>query len=331
MKAIIITAPGAPGVLQPGERPTPQPGEGEVLIRVRAAGVNRPDVAQRKGHYPAPPGAPADIPGLEVAGVVEACGPGVTRWKKGDAVCALVSGGGYAEYAVAPGGCCLPLPQGWDYTAAASLPETVFTVWHNVFQRGGLKRGERFLVHGGSSGIGITAIQLARAFGATVLATAGSEEKCAACEELGAHRCINYRREDFEEALKEEGVDVILDMIGGDYVDKGVRLLRPEGRMVFINAMKGATTGVNVVDIMRKRLTLTGSTLRNREVSFKSALAAEVEQHVWPLLHSGQFKPVVYKTFPLTGAADAHRLMESSEHIGKIVLRIADCRSLSHV
>lgn len=320
MKAVVITQPGAPDVLQLQERPTPQPQAGEVLIKVRAAGINRPDVAQRKGHYPPPPGAPPDIPGLEVAGVVEECGPQVSRWKKGDAVCALISGGGYAEFALAPEGCCLPVPEGRIFAEAASLPETVFTVWHNVIQRGGLKQGERFLVHGGSSGIGITAIQLAKAVGATVYATAGSAGKCRACADLGADRCINYRQEDFEAVLKGEGVDVILDMVGGDYVAKGLRLLNVEGRMVFINAMKGGEAQVNVLDIMRKRLTVTGSTLRNREVTFKSALAAEVEKNVWPLIQKRQFKPVIYKTFPLGQAAEAHRLMESSEHIGKIVL-----------
>lgn len=320
MKAVVITQPGAPDVLQLQERPTPQPQAGEVLIKVRAAGINRPDVAQRKGHYPPPPGAPQDIPGLEVAGVVEECGPQVSRWKKGDAVCALISGGGYAEFALAPEGCCLPVPEGRSFAEAASLPETVFTVWHNVIQRGGLKQGERFLVHGGSSGIGITAIQLAKAVGATVYATAGSAGKCRACADLGADRCINYRQEDFEAVLKGEGVDVILDMVGGDYVAKGLRLLNVDGRMVFINAMKGGEAQVNVLDIMRKRLTVTGSTLRNREVTFKSALAAEVEKNVWPLIQKRQFKPVIYKTFPLGQAAEAHRLMESSEHIGKIVL-----------
>jgi putative PIG3 family NAD(P)H quinone oxidoreductase len=255
-----------------------------------------------------------------VAGIIEQCGPQVNRWKKGDEVCALLSGGGYAEYALAYEGTCLPVPGGWNFVQASSLPETVFTVWHNVFQRGRLKRGEHFLVHGGSSGIGITAIQLAKILGAKVFATAGSEEKCNACLQLGADRCINYNKEDFEEALGTVGVDVILDMVGGDYVSKGIRLLHMEGRMVFINAMRGGDVQLNVLNIMRKRLTLTGSTLRNREVSFKAQLAAEVEKQVWPLLEKGQFKPVIYKTFPLQNAAEAHRLMETSEHIGKIVL-----------
>lgn len=320
MKAIVITEPGTPNVLRLQERETPQPREGEVLIRVRAAGVNLPDVAQRKGYYPAPPGVPADIPGLELAGTIEVCGQDVKRWKKGDAVCALISGGGYAEYAVAAEGCCLPIPKGLDFTEAGILPETVFTVWHNVFQRGNLKKGEHFLVHGGSGGIGTTAIQLARAMGARVFATAGSAEKCTACRQLGADRCINYRQEDFEAELKEEGVDVILDMIGGDYVAKGLRLLQADGRMVFINAMKGGVVLLNVLEMMQKRITLTGSTLRNRDVAFKSALAAEVEKWVWPLIENGNFKPVLFKSYPWEEAAEAHRLMESSGHIGKIVL-----------
>ena len=320
LKAVVITQPGAPDVLQLQERPTPQPQSDEVLIRVMAAGVNRPDVAQRKGHYPAPAGAPQDIPGLEVAGIIEQCGSKVTRWKKGDEVCALLNGGGYAEYALAPEGTCISLPRGWNFAQASSLPETVFTVWHNVFERGQLKREEHFLIHGGSSGIGITAIQLAKAWGAKVFATAGSEEKCQACLSLGADKCINYKKDDFEEVLQPLGVDVILDMVGGDYVAKDIRLLKVEGRVVFINAMQGGNTQLNVLDIMRKRLTLTGSTLRNREVNFKTRLAFEVQKHVWPLLEKGQFTPVIYKTFPLQEAAEAHRLMESSEHIGKIVL-----------
>jgi NADPH:quinone reductase len=320
MKATVITQPGEPGVLQLQERPMPLAGDGEVLIKVMAAGVNRPDVAQRKGSYPAPPGAPADIPGLEVAGVIEQCGPLVKRWRPGDKVCALISGGGYSEYAVANEGTCLPVPNSLSFEEAASLPETVFTVWNNVFQRGKLQSGESFLVHGGSSGIGITAIQLAKAFGAKVFATAGSEEKCKACLSLGADKCINYKTDDFEDVLKAEGVDVILDMVGGDYIGKNIRLLKTEGRLVFINAMKGNDGAFSVHDIMRRRLTITGSTLRNREVSFKAQLAAEVEKHVWPLLENGKLKAVIYKTFPLEDAAQAHTLMESSEHIGKIVL-----------
>ncbi|HEX8460637.1 MAG TPA: NAD(P)H-quinone oxidoreductase [Segetibacter sp.] len=320
MEAIVITKPGEPDVLQRHERLKPEPASDEVLIKVMAAGINRPDIAQRKGNYPAPPGASPDIPGLEVAGVIEQCGALVKRWKKGNAVCALLTGGGYAEYAVANEGLCLPVPKKWSFAEAASLPETVFTVWHNVFQRGQLKRGESFLVHGGSSGIGITAIQLAKAFGAKVFATAGSKEKCEACVSLGANNCINYKIEDFEAVLKEEGVDVILDMIGGDYIPKNIRLLKIEGRLVFINTMKGVQAEINAQDIMRKRLTITGSTLRNRDVEFKSALAAEIEKLVWPVLENGDFKPVIYKTFSLNEAAKAQTLMESSEHVGKIVL-----------
>ncbi|MFB9863710.1 NAD(P)H-quinone oxidoreductase [Rufibacter immobilis] len=322
MKAVVISAPGAPEVLQVQERPVPTPEAHQVLVRVKAAGVNRPDVAQRKGNYPPPAGAPADIPGLEIAGVIEACGAHVERWQKGEAVCALLPGGGYAEYVVVDARHCLPLPQDWSFEEAASLPETVFTVWHNVFQRGQLKAGENFLVHGGSSGIGITAIQLAKALGARVFATAGSAEKCRACEELGAERCLNYKTENFEEALQPEGVDVILDMVGGDYLPKNLNLLHPDGRLVFINAMQGAKGEFNVMQVMQKRLTLTGSTLRPRDADFKAALAAEIEQHVWPLLEAQKFKPVLSQTFPLEEAAQAHTLMESSAHIGKIVLLV---------
>jgi NADPH:quinone reductase len=320
MKAVVITQPGAPEVLQVQERPKPEPGTGEVLIQVKAAGINRPDVIQRKGKYPAPPGVPADIAGLEVAGIIEECGPGVSRWKAGDEVCALVGGGGYAEFVVADERHCLPLPKGWGFGEAASLPETVFTVWHNVFQRGCLQPGEHFLVHGGSSGMGITAIQLAKAWGAKVYATAGSAEKVKACEALGAEKCINYKEQDFEEVLKDVGIDVILDMVGGDYIAKNIRILRPGGRLVFINAMQGAKGEFDALDLMRRRLTLTGSTLRPRDAAFKGGLAAEVEQKVWRMLEQGKFKPVLYRTFPMHQAAEAHALMESSEHIGKIVL-----------
>lgn len=320
MKAIVISQSGSPEVLNMEERPVPVPGKKEVLIKIMAAGVNRPDIAQRKGNYPPPPGAPPDIPGLEIAGVIEATGDGITRWEKGGKVCALLAGGGYAQFVSVNEGQCLPIPKGLTFEDAASLPETVFTVWHNVFQRGSLKAGEHFLVHGGSSGIGITAIQLAKAFGASVFATAGSEEKCNACMALGADECINYKKEDFETALQNKGIDLVLDMIGGDYVPKNIRLLRDDGRMVFINAMKGNKMELNISDIMKKRLTITGSTLRSREVSFKAALAKEIETHVWPLIESGKFKPVIYRTFPLQDAAKAHELMESSSHIGKIVL-----------
>ncbi|MEX8549391.1 MAG: NAD(P)H-quinone oxidoreductase [Mucilaginibacter sp.] len=322
MKAIVITNPGGPEVLKLQERDTPQPKPNEVLIRVKAAGVNRPDVFQRKGNYPPPANAPQDIPGLEVAGIIEEKGPEVTQWNVGDAVCALLNGGGYAGFAVAEAAQCLPVPKGWSFVEAASLPETVFTVWQNVFERGGLKAGEKFLVHGGSSGIGITAIQLAKAFGAEVYATAGSDDKCKACEDLGAKRSINYKTEDFEEVLKDIGIDVILDMIGGGYIEKNIRLLNPDGRLVYINAMNGSKAEIDVQEIMRKRLTLTGSTLRNRDAVFKAQLSASILKNVWPVLESGKFKPVVYKTFKLEDAAAAHQLMESSEHIGKIMLEV---------
>jgi putative PIG3 family NAD(P)H quinone oxidoreductase len=322
MKAIIITQPGGPDVLQLQERPMPVPGHGDVLIQVKAAGINRPDIAQRQGKYPPPPGAPVDIPGLEVAGVIEQAGVGQSRWKVGDAVCALVVGGGYAEYVAVPAGQCLPLPKGVSFSEAASLPETVFTVWHNVFQRGRLRRGEHFLVHGGSGGIGITAIQMAKAFGARVFTTAGSAEKCAACLSIGADRAINYKQEDFEEALRQEGADVILDMIGGDYIPKNIALLRPDGRLIFINASKGSQVTMDVVTIMKRRLMVSGSMLRSRDVPFKIALAAEIEQEVWPLIALGVIRPIIYKEFPLSEAAAAHALMESSDHIGKIVLRM---------
>jgi NADPH:quinone reductase len=324
MKAVLITKPGDVSVLQLQERAMRVAGEGEVLIRVKAAGVNRPDIAQRKGHYPPPPGASPDVPGLEVSGTIEAIGTGVTKWKIGDEVCALLNGGGYATYAVAHQELCLPRPVNLTLTEAASLPETVFTVWHNVFQRGRLQAGENFLVHGGTSGIGITAIQLAYAFGARVFATAGSKQKCDACINLGAHACINYNEEDFETALKETGIDVILDMIGGSYFAKNIKLLNADGRLVYINAMKGAETSVNIMDIMRKRLTITGSTLRNRDVAFKGQVAAEIQTHVWPLISTKQFLPVIYATFPLDKAAEAHSLMESSTHIGKILLTTDD-------
>jgi NADPH2:quinone reductase len=320
LKAVVITKPGGPEVLQIQNRPIPVPTESEVLIKIQAAGVNRPDVAQRKGNYPPPPGASPDIPGLEVAGIIETCGSAVTRWKVDDKVCALLTGGGYAEYVAAPAGQCLPLPTGWIYRQAASLPETIYTVWHNVFKIAKLQAGEHFLVHGGSSGIGITAIQLAKAFGAKVFATAGSAEKCTACISLGADNCINYKEADFEAVLQLQSVDVILDMIGGDYLPKNIRILRPDGRLVFINAMKGNPTELDVMAVMHKRLTITGSTLRNREVSFKTILAKEIEAQVWPILETGKFNPVIYRSFSLQEASKAHEALESSEHIGKIVL-----------
>jgi NADPH:quinone reductase len=321
MKAVIITKPGGPEVLQIQERPIPEPGANEVLVRIVAAGVNRPDVFQRKGNYPPPSFAPQDIPGLEIAGTVAACGESVDNLKPGDAVCALLPGGGYAEYAVVNSNHCLPLPAGMDFVQAASLPETVFTTWHNVFQRGALKSGEHFLVHGGSGGIGMTAIQLAKVFGAIVFATAGSDKKCEECLALGADVCINYHEKDFESELKDRGVDVILDMVGGDYIPKNLRLLRNEGRLVFINTVKGSKS--NEVDfslVMMRRLTITGSTLRGRDADFKAALTKEILKNVWPLMSSGKFNTVVRNQFPLNSAAEAHRLMESGEHVGKIVL-----------
>ncbi|WP_200808544.1 NAD(P)H-quinone oxidoreductase [Tistlia consotensis] len=323
MTAIEIAKPGGPEALKPASRPVPQPGRGEVLIRVAAAGVNRPDVLQRKGGYPPPPGA-SDIPGLELAGEVVALGEGVETWRAGDRVCALVTGGGYAEYAVAPAAQCLPVPQGLSMVEAAALPETFFTVWSNVFDRGGLKAGERFLVHGGSSGIGTVAIQLASRFGARVFTTAGSDEKCRACEELGAERAINYREDDFVSVVKEAagGCDLILDMVGGDYIPRDVSLLSPDGRLVFIAFLGGPKVELNFSQVMVKRLTITGSTLRARDVPFKAAIAANLQARVWPLIEAGQVKPIVNRTFPLAEAAQAHALMESSAHIGKIVLTV---------
>ncbi|WP_128546786.1 NAD(P)H-quinone oxidoreductase [Larkinella soli] len=321
MKAIVITRAGEADVLQLREVPAPEPQPGQVLIRVAAAGLNRSDVLQRQGRYGGTDPA-GQIPGLEVAGTVEAVGLEVQRWQRGDAVCALLAGGGYAEYAAVDARHCLPVPAGLSVEDAASLPEAVFTVWYNVFQQPGLKAGENFLVHGGSSGIGITAIQLAGAMGANAYATAGSAEKCAFCEEIGAVRCINYRTEDFEEVLKPVGIDVILDMVGGPYTPKNLRILNPEGRLTFINAMQGAKTEINALEVMNKRIVISGSTLKPRSAGFKAALAAEVEQRVWPLIEKGKLKPVVHGIFSLDEAADAHRLMESSRHIGKILLRI---------
>jgi NADPH:quinone reductase len=326
MKAIIISKPGPPEVLIVEERPIPTVGSTDVLIRVNAAGINRPDVAQRKGNYPPPPGASPDIPGLEVAGVVEKAGQNCSTFKSGDKVCALVAGGGYAEYCVAPEGQCLPIPANLSFVDAASLPETFFTVWSNVFERGKLKQGETLLVHGGSSGIGVTAIQLAKAFGAHVYVTAGSHEKCTFCEKLGTDKAINYKTEIFKDVVKDltksKGVDVILDMIGGDYTNDNLDVLAEEGRLVLINFMRGDDATIKFSKIMRKRLTITGSTLRARDVAFKSAVASELLKHVWPWLESGKVKPVIFKTFPLSQASDAHALMESSKHIGKIVLTV---------
>ena len=325
MVAIEITAPGDPEVLVPRKRPAPEAKDGEVLIQVAAAGVNRADLMQRAGSYPPPPGA-SDIPGLEVAGEVVALGPGADRFSTGDRVCALLSGGGYAEYCAVPAPQCLPVPEGLDMVQGGALPETFFTVWTNVFDRGALRAGERLLVHGGSSGIGTTAIPLARAFGASVYATAGSEEKCAACRSLGASEAFNYREQDFVEGVREAtggaGVDVILDMVGGDYLSRNLKCLAPGGRLVQIALMGGAKTEINLASIMMKRLTLTGSTLRSRNVVEKAEIAAALEERVWPLLAAGKVRPVIHATFPLHEAAEAHRLMESSAHIGKVVLEV---------
>ncbi|MCP1169456.1 NAD(P)H-quinone oxidoreductase [Limimaricola litoreus] len=320
MRAIEITRPGGPEVLRETQRPRPEPKEGEVVIDTAFAGVNRPDALQRAGAYAPPPDA-SDLPGLEVSGHVAALGPDVTGWSVGDAVCALVPGGGYAEAVVTPAAHCLPVPQGMGLKEAACLPETFFTVWSNVFMRGGLKAGERFLVHGGSSGIGTTAIQLARHFGARVFATAGSAEKCAACESLGAERAINYREADFVEVLREEGrADLILDMVGGDYVPRNIKALADDGRLVQIAFLQGPKMELNLSPLMRRRLTLTGSTLRPQSIAAKAAIAAELRTHVWPLLDAGRIAPVMDSSYPLAEAAAAHARMESSEHIGKIVL-----------
>jgi len=323
MIAIEIREPGEPDVLVPVERPTPVPADGEVLIRVAAAGVNRPDVFQRRGRYAPPPGA-SDIPGLEVSGRIEALGPGVSGVAVGDAVCALVSGGGYAEYCVAPAPQCLPVPRGMDVVTAAAIPETFFTVWTNVFQRGRLQPGESLLVHGGSSGIGTTAIQLAKAKGARVFATAGTPDKCAACERLGAERCVDYRTGDFVAVIREltggRGVDVVLDMVGADYFARNLEVLAVEGRLVEIATLHGVKAEVNLQAIMGRLLTITGSTLRPRPVADKAAIATELRQHVWPLLEAGTVKPIVHATFPLRDAAEAHRVMESSVHTGKLLL-----------
>ena len=323
MIAIEIREPGEPDVLVPVERPTPTPKSGEVLIKVAAAGVNRPDVMQRQGLYPPPKGA-SDIPGLEIAGHVVALGEGAVRFKIGDAVCALVAGGGYAEYCAAPSPQCLPVPRGLDLVSAAAIPETFFTVWTNVFERGRLDTGESILVHGGSSGIGTAAIQIARARGARVFATARSPEKCRACEQLGAERAINYKETDFLEAVRAStggrGVDVVLDMVGGEYFARNIDALAVEGRLVEIATLHGAKAELTIPTIMQRRLTITGSTLRARSVADKGAIARAVHTHVWPLLESGAVKPIVYQTFPLQHAADAHRVMEAGNHIGKLVL-----------
>lgn len=324
MRVIEISAPGGPEALRPAERPVPEPAAGEILIRVHAAGVNRPDALQRAGNYAPPPGA-SDLPGLECAGEVVAVGPGGgSRWRPGDRVCALLPGGGYAEYALTHQDHALPIPGDLSMIEAAALCETFFTVWHNVFERGRLVAGESFLVHGGSSGIGTTAIQLAAARGARVFATAGSAEKCAACEALGAERAINYRDADFVavtgEATGGRGVDVILDMVGGDYFAKGLDCLKTGGRIVFIASLGGAEVALPIFRIMQKRAVVTGSTLRPRDADEKARLAAEVERVVWPWIQAGKLKPQIDKTFPLTEAAAAHAYLEGGAHVGKVML-----------
>ena len=320
MKAVIYNHPGGPEVLQIVDRAMPTCKEVEVLIQVKASGINKPDIFQRKGNYNAPEGAPQDIPGLEVSGIVIQCGSEVVRWKVGDEVCALLAGGGYAQYVAVDERHCLPKPPNLSFVEAASLPETVFTVWHNVFERGNLSSEESVLIHGGSGGIGITGVQLATLFAKRVFTTAGTDEKCRKCEELGATRAINYHDEDFEAVLKEEGVDVILDSIGGSYFPKNINILNPDGRLIYINTIKGAKVEVNLGAVMHKRLSISGSTLRGRSAGFKADLAKAVEDNVWPLVFSGQFKPVIYKTFLYKEVIDAHKLMESGAHFGKIVL-----------
>lgn len=321
MKCIEIPEPGGPDALKLGTRPVPEPEHGEVLVKVASAGVNRPDVMQRQGVYPPPPGA-SDVPGLEIAGTVAKVGAGVAEWREGDEVCALVTGGGYAEYCPAPAAQVLPVPEGVGLEHAGGLPETFFTVWTNVFDRAGLRAGERLLVHGGSSGIGTTAIQMASQLGARVFATAGSKEKCDACLALGAERAVNYREEDFVEALKEPtgGMDVILDMVAGDYVQKNVSLLRPEGRLVHIAFLGGHKVELNLMPTMLKRLSVLGSTLRPQSIEAKADIARALKERIWPLIGNGRIKPVVDSTFPLADAVKAHERIDGGAHIGKIIL-----------
>ena len=322
MRAIEISTPGGPEVLTPAEVPVPVPGPGQILIEVHWAGVNRPDALQRAGAYAPPPSA-SPLPGLEASGRVAALGPDVAGWKVGDAVTALLPGGGYAEYVVTPAAHALPIPKDMDLREAACLPETCYTVWSNVFMRGGLKAGEIFLVHGGSSGIGTTAIQIASALGARVFTTAGSDDKCKVCEELGAERAINYRDEDFVDILRAEGgADLILDMVGGDYIPRNVKALADDGRLVQIAFLSGPKVELNFAQVMTRRLTITGSTLRPQSDLAKARIAEELRRHVWPLIEGGRLKPVMDSEFPLDQAAEAHRRIESSGHIGKIVLKV---------
>lgn len=327
MTCIEITEPGGPDVLKPATRPVPEPGPGEVLLRVAAAGINGPDIYQRQGAYPAPPGV-TDIPGLEVSGTVVAIGEGVDQWGKGDRVCALTAGGGYAEYCVAPAPQCLPIPKGLDPVQAAALPETFFTVWTNVFERARLRAGESLLVHGGAGGIGTTAIQIASALGARVFATEGDADKCSACERLGAERAINYATEDFVAVIKDltgkKGVDVILDIVGGDYVARNVACLARDGRLVNIAFRKGSKVEIDLMPVMLKRLTLTGSTLRIQPVERKAEIAEALKKQVWPLIEAGKIAPLVHARLPLSKADEGHRIMDAAEHIGKIMLVVSD-------
>lgn len=322
MKAIVISEYGEPEVLKLRDKPDPILKSNEVLIDVKAAGVNRPDIFQRKGKYAAPKGTVSDVPGLEVAGLVAQTGSDVKKWNIGDRVCALIAGGGYAEKVTANADHCLPIPNKFSFIEAASLPEVIYTVWDNVFRRGNLQSQERFLVHGGSSGIGIAAIQLAKIAGAHVYATAGSEEKCKACLAMGADICINYKIYDFDKIFAKERIDVILDMIGGSYFQKNMRIMNEDGRLIYINAMRGGQVELNILEMMQKRICITGSTLRGRGERFKTKLTEAVRANVWPLLHSGQFKPLIHKVFSLPDAWQAHKLMEEGSHIGKIVLTV---------
>jgi NADPH2:quinone reductase len=325
MTVVEIAAPGGPEQLKAVVRPIPQPGDGEVLVQVAAAGVNRPDVMQRQGRYPPPPGA-SDLPGMEIAGQIVALGPKVSGWSIGDKITSLLPGGGYAAYAIAAAPLCMPIPEGLSMVEAAALPETYMTVWTNLFERGGCKAGDVVLIHGGTSGIGTTAIQLAAAWGARVFATAGSEEKARACEKLGAVLGINYRTQDFVEVIRAQtaghGIDITLDMVAGSYVQRNLDVAAVEGRVVTISLLGGSRAEINMGTILTKRLTLTGSTLRSRTLAQKAAVADAVRRNVWPLLAAGRVRPVIYATFPLTEASEAHRLMETSKHIGKIVLTV---------
>lgn len=320
MKSIVISKPGGPEVLRIVAVDLPEVKADEVLVRVQAAGINRPDIFQRKGNYPAPAGVPKDIPGLEVSGIVERCGAQVGRWKPGDEVCALLAGGGYAEYVAVKEAHCLPKPAALDFMEAAALPETVFTVWHNVFQRAKFGPNDNLMVHGGSGGIGTTATQLGAHFGKEVYTTAGSREKCDRCMGLGATLAVPYHEEDFEEVLKHKEINVILDSIGGDYFAKNINLLAVEGRLIVINAVKGANVPLNLIDLMRRRISISGSTLRNRSAEFKAALAKEIEQKVWPLLERGIFKPVIDRSYSYKEVVDAHRYLEEGAHFGKVIL-----------